>query len=166
MLLVDRQVVGLERTVREDEARHRLAREVDEPVHAPRDRGLQHVERAQQVVAEDDVRRVVDRLRDRGGVDDDVATPDERVGGSRVGEVGLPVVRRLAGVGAIPVRPGQIAARTSWPGRLKRRNERASDLAVRAGDENSHAPNLLSCVFESEGEVDVLGERSLVEGSA
>jgi hypothetical protein len=46
--------------------------------------------------------------------------------------------------------------------RLKRRNERASDLAVRARDENSHAPNL----FDSDGEVDALRERSLVEGYA
>jgi hypothetical protein len=35
-------------------------------------------------------------------------------------------------------------------GRLKRRNERASDLAVRARDENSHAPNLLKDEFMNE----------------
>ena len=98
------QVVGLERPVREDEARHRLAREVDEAPRARGDRRLEHVERAQHVVAEDDVRRVVDRLRDRGRVDDDVAAARERVRGARVGQVGLPVVLGLAGIGPVPGR--------------------------------------------------------------
>ena len=46
MLLVDRQVLGPERPVGEDEPRHRLAGEVDEAARARSDRRLEHVERA------------------------------------------------------------------------------------------------------------------------
>ena len=103
------------------------------------DRRLEQVERGHQVVAEDDVRRVVDRLRDRGGVDDRVAAARERVRGAGVGEVGLPVVLGLAADprrGPRRAASGRSRARRSPP--AQRRDERAADLAVRAGDEDPH----------------------------
>ena len=60
----------------------RLAREVHEPPRAGGDRGFEHVERAHDVVAEDDVRRVVDRLRYSRRVHDGVAVASERIGTS------------------------------------------------------------------------------------
>ena len=57
--------------------------------------------------------RVVDRLRDRRGVDDDVAAGDERVRRARVRQVGLPVVLRLARSDAIPDGRVRSLARTS-----------------------------------------------------
>ena len=83
------------------------------------------------VVAEDDVRRVVDRLRDRRRVHDDVAAASERVGRARVGEVGLPVVLRLARSRAVPGREGEVG-RANVVARLSQsRTERAADLPTR-----------------------------------
>ena len=73
------------------------------------DGGLQDVERAQQVVPEHDMRRVVNRLGDRRGVHDHVAVTCQRVRGARVREIRLPVVLGLAGVDWIPHGPRQIA---------------------------------------------------------
>jgi hypothetical protein len=62
----------------------------------------------------------VDRLRDRGRVDDDVAAVDEGERRACVGQVGLPVVLGLARIGAVP----DLVTRLDEPG-----NERAADLA-------------------------------------
>ena len=116
------------------------------------DRRLEHVERAQHVVAEDDVRRVVDRLRDRGRVHDDVAAARRRAyAAPGVGQVGLPVVlglarlergprsgrrgrsrarrsppRRAAGTSARPTLPRAPVTRTFTRGRSRRPRRRAS----------------------------------------
>ena len=88
---------------------------------------------------------VVDRLRDRRRVDDDVAARDERVRGARVGQVGLPVVLRLARVDAVPDRAREIARPHVVARLVEARDERAADLAVGAGDEDPHrsAPSWL-----------------------
>ena len=105
-----------------------LAGDVDEPVDADADAGLDEVERRHQVVAEHLVRRVARRLGQRRAVDHDVlaAHDGERV--ARIGQVGLEVVR--AGVAAFVHRRGEVAAgdaggrlrsgRGSWPRRLSR----------------------------------------------
>ena len=78
MVLVDRQIVGAEQAVGEDEpGTVSLEKLTNRPTG--RDRRLEHVERAHHVVAEDDVRRVVHRLRDGGGVDDDLTAARERM---------------------------------------------------------------------------------------
>jgi hypothetical protein len=85
VLLVHRQVVRQPRPLGEEEAGDRLARDVHEPRDLPSHGRLDRVERRHHVVAEDDVRRVVRRIRDRGGVDDGVLPADDR---ERVAGVG------------------------------------------------------------------------------
>ena len=79
------------------------------------------------------------RLRDGGGVDDDLTAARERVRGARVGQVGLPVVRGLAGHGAVPGGKPEIGGAHVVARRLQPRYERPSDLASGAGDESPHA---------------------------
>ena len=108
-------------------------------LRAARDRRLEDVERAQHVVGEDDVRGVVDRLRDRSRVDDDVAAARDRVRGARVGEVDLPVVLGLAGPDPVPRRYGEVGRAHVVARLLQARNERPAHLSPRARDEDLHA---------------------------
>ncbi len=114
-----RQVLRSEGPMGEDEARDGLAREVHESPCAGRDRRFEHVERNHDVVAEDDVRRVVDRLR----IAAVCATASHRAQAQTracIGEIGLPVVLRVSGSARSQVGSARSFARTSYPAPISR----------------------------------------------
>ena len=125
VLLVDRNESGRYGRSGKKKPGHGLAGEVARSAGPQRTRGLERVERRHQVVAEDDVRRVLGRLGDRGGVDDRVVAADdgERVAG--VGQVGLDVgdAGRSCASNDRALRDRE--AVTSWPA-----SERAATVAA------------------------------------
>ena len=81
----------------------------------------------------------MERLRDRGGVGDRIAASHQRVDGPDVGQVDLPVVLRLPRIlEPVPGRQSEIGGAHVVPRPHQRRDERAADLPVRAGDEDLH----------------------------
>ena len=72
-------------------------------------------------------------------MDNSVEAADDRVAGTGISEVGLPVVLHLPLVhDAIPHGSRQVARTHGVSGAGESRNERAPHLAVRAGDEHLH----------------------------
>jgi len=138
VLLVDRRVVGEERALGEEEAGHRLARDVDEARDAEAHRGLERVEGRHQVVLEHGVRRVVLRVGQRGGVDDGVVAAHHGVGVAGGGEVRLHVGRGRLGGRRLEDRRAEVARRDVVAGVEQGGDGGRSDLAERAGDEDAH----------------------------
>jgi hypothetical protein len=134
--LVDRGGGGEERPLRERHPRDGLRGDVDEAVHAHAHARLDQVERREQVVREDLVRRVARRLGQRGAVDDDVGAAHRRERVAGIGEIGLEVVGAV--VAALVDGGDQIAARDAMPGLEQIVDRGRADLPARPGDEDVH----------------------------
>ena len=137
MLLVDRRVVGQERALGEEEARHGLAGDVHEARHAEAHRRLERVEGRHDVVLEDRVRGVARRLGERGGVHHRVVATHERERVARIGDVGLHVVG-VAGPGRLEGGRQAVGRRDLMPGPQQGGDGGGPDLAAGSGDEDAH----------------------------
>ena len=138
--LVDRDVVGQEAALGEEEAGHGLARDVDDAPRPEPDRGLQHVERRHQVVAEHRVGRVLRRLGDGGGVHHGVMAAHDRVRVAGIGQVGLRVGDALA-ARRLEQRAREVRRRDLVAGGVEGGDGGGPDLAAGAGHEDAHGAN-------------------------
>jgi hypothetical protein len=140
MILVDRSVVGEELSLGEEEAGHGLTRGVHKASAARAYGSVENIESRHEVVVEHDVRRIVARLRDRRGVDYGIHIARDRKGVSRIGEIGLEVLRftrhRSLEYATRKVRGADIVAAPLQCG-----DGRGSDLPSGSRHEHTHEPH-------------------------
>src|ERR1700677_1983576 len=88
MTFVDRGIFRKERLFGKAKSRHGLTRYVHEPNYPKANSRFENVKRRHQIVAKHDVRRVVQRVGDRGGVHDGFGTTYDSECFASIGEIG------------------------------------------------------------------------------